>query len=220
MGPLVTETPAPVAVRSDLQLGRRLFHATNGTVIGAVYALFASQIHVVRTFGTVTCIVYVLDRIRIHYPELVERAPWVNRHIVRAEEQFRESAMIPYVIATLLTILTFPKAVALSAIWTLAFADPLSAVVGIRWGRRRVVPNRTLEGSGAFFVATFVVTLLALVGVAGNPWPGALGASVLIALAAALFDLVPLRLDDNLTIPLFVGFVGWIVTAALGLTLD
>ena len=41
----------------------------------------------------------------------------------RAEEQFRESAMTPYVIAILLTILTFPKTIALIAICTLAIAD-------------------------------------------------------------------------------------------------
>jgi len=216
----VTENPAPMASRSDLQLGRRAFHAANGTTIGAVYAVLVSQIQVVRTFGTVACLVYVADRIRIHYPELVERAPWVNRYIVRAEEQFRESAMIPYVIGTLLTILTFPKAVAISAIWTLAIADPLSAIVGIQWGSRRLLPNRTVEGSAAFFAATCVVTLVALVVVAGNPWPTALAASALVGLAAALFDLAPLRLDDNLTIPLFVGFVGWVVAAAFGLTLD
>src|SRR5262245_19658058 len=216
----VTETPAPMATRSDLQLGRRLFHAANGTTVGAVYAVLVSQIQVVRMFGTVACLVYVADRIRIRYPELVERAPWVTRYIVRAEEQFRESAMIPYVIGTLLTILTFPKAVAISAIWTLAIADPLSAIVGIQWGRRRLLPNRTVEGSLAFFTATFVVTLLALVLVAGNPWSTAAAASVLVGLAAAAFDLAPLRLDDNLTIPLFVGFVGWVTAAAFGLTLD
>ena len=143
----MTEPEAPVASRSDLQLGRRLFHAGNGTAVGAAYALLFTNTQVVRSFGTIACLVYLLDRIRIHYPELVERAPWVNRYFVRAEEQFRESAMIPYVIATLLTILTFPKPVALTAIWTLALADPLSALVGIRFGRRRLLPNRTLEGS-------------------------------------------------------------------------
>jgi len=209
-----------MASRSDLQLGRRLFHAANGTTIGAVYAVLVSQIQVVRTFGTVACLVYVADRIRIHYPELVERAPWVNRYIVRAEEQFRESAMIPYVIGTLLTILTFLKAVAISAIWTLAIADPLSAIVGIQWGRRRLLPNRTVEGSLAFFAATFVVTLMALVLVAGNPWSTAAAASAFVGLAAAAFDLAPVRLDDNLTIPLFVGFVGWVTAAGFGLVLD
>jgi dolichol kinase len=44
------------------------------------------------------------------------------------------------------------------------------------------------------------------------------GAAVLIGMAAAVFELLPLRLDDNLTIPLFVGFAGWIVCGLLGIT--
>lgn len=59
------------------------------------------------------------------------RAPWINSLLFRAEEQFKESAMTPYAIAILLTLLTFPKTLALIGIYTLAIADPLSAVVGI-----------------------------------------------------------------------------------------
>ena len=33
----------------------------------------------------------------------------------------------------------------------------------------------------------------------------------MIALAAAVFEVLPLRIDDNLTIPLFVGFASWII---------
>ena len=47
----------------------------------------------------------------------------------------------------------------------------------------------------------------------------ALGAALVIACAATAFELVPLRLDDNLTIPLFVGFTAWITCALSGIPL-
>jgi dolichol kinase len=170
-------------------------------------------------FGTIACIVYIADRVRIHYPEVAARVPWLNRLFFRAEEEFKESAMIPYAIAILLTILTFPKPVALIAIYTLAIADPLAAVVGITWGRREIVPDRSIEGMLAFFTATLVVSL-AVLGVATSaPYPALGGAAFLIALAASIFELFPVRIDDNLTIPLFVGFTGWIVCAVLGVSL-
>src|SRR5213078_713908 len=128
---------------------------------------------VIHIFGTIACIVYVVDRVRIAYPEAVmRRAPWVNRLFVRAEEQVRESAMIPYAIAVLLTILTVPKRAALVLAW----------------------------GADA--------PALAIAGAAGT-----------IALAAAGCELLPLRIDDNLTIPLFVGFTTWIVAALFALPL-
>ena len=211
---------APSATRQDLQLGRRLFHLLNGVSTATAYALLFTHEQVIHIFGSIACIVYVVDRIRIAYPDLVARhAPWVNRVLVRAEEQVRESAMIPYAIAVLLTILTVPKPAALVAIYTLAVADPLAAIVGIRYGRRRIARNRSLEGSAAFFAATFVTAVLVLARTTeGTPLQIG-GASITIALAAAACEVLPLRIDDNLTIPLFVGFTVWIVAGLFGVPL-
>src|SRR5437867_1889911 len=211
---------APSATRHDLQLGRRLFHVVNGVSTATAYALLFTHEQVIHVFGTIACLVYVVDRIRIAYPDAVaRRAAWVNRFFVRAEEQFRESAMIPYAIAVLLTILTVPKRAALVSIYTLAIADPLAAVVGIRYGRRRVARNRTLEGSLAFYTATLVIAALVLAWGADAPTLAIAAASATIGLAAAACELLPLRIDDNLTIPLFVGFATWIVAALFGVPL-
>jgi dolichol kinase len=212
---------APSATRYDLQLGRRLFHLLNGVATASAYWLLFTHEQVIHIFGTIACIVYVVDRVRIAYPEAVaRRAPWVNRVLIRAEERVRESAMIPYAIAVLLTILTMPKKAAIVGIYTLAVADPLAAVVGIRFGRRRIAANRTLEGSLVFFAATLVLAALVL-GWGSEALPLAIaGAAGAIALAAAVCELVPLRIDDNLTIPLFVGFSTWIVAALCGLSLS
>jgi diacylglycerol kinase (CTP) len=207
--------------RHDLQLGRRLFHCANGVATATAYALLFTHEQVIHIFGTIACIVYVVDRVRIAYPEVIaRRAPWVNRLLVRAEEEVRESAMIPYAIAALLTILTVPKVAAIVAIYTLAIADPLAAVVGITWGRRRIARDRSLEGSAAFFAATLAIAAVVLgKGTDGTPFPIG-GAAVTIALIAAGCELLPLRIDDNLTIPLVVGFTTWIVAATFGVTLD
>jgi dolichol kinase len=217
---LVPSATAPSATRRDLQLGRRLFHVVNGTSVATAYALFFTHEQVIHVFGTIACVVYVLDRIRIAYPEVVERRmAWVNRLLVRAEEQVREAAMTPYAIAVLLTILSLPKPAALVAIYTLAIADPLAAVVGIRYGRRRIADNRSVEGSGAFFGATLLVAATVLGrGTDGTPLAIA-GASFVIAIVSAVCEMLPLRIDDNLTIPLFVGFATWIVAAFFGVPL-
>jgi dolichol kinase len=211
---------APSATRQDLQLGRRFFHCLNGVSTATAYLLFFTHEQVIHIFGTIACVVYIIDRVRIAYPDVVaRRAPWVNRVLVRAEEQVRESAMIPYAIAVLLTILTVPKPPALIAIYTLAIADPLAAIVGIRWGRRRIVADRSLEGSAAFFGATLAVAVFVFASTtAGTPLAIA-GAAILIAFASAGCELLPLRIDDNLTIPVFVGFTAWIVARWCGVPL-
>jgi dolichol kinase len=213
----LTGPPAVLtATRKDLQLGRRLIHLTNGVVTATAYALLFTHEQVIHLFGTVACLVYILDRVRIHYPELLRQVPRVNAVFFRAEEQLKESAMTPFAIAILLTLITFPKPIALIAVYTLAIADPLSAIVGITWGRRHLVPDKSVEGSAAFFAATAAVSMAVLRWTtAAAPLP-LVGAAALIGLTAALFEMLPLRLDDNLTIPLFVGFAGWIVCGMFG----
>jgi dolichol kinase len=215
--PAVPVRRAPSATRTDLQLGRRLIHMANGSAIATAYALLFTHQQIVHVFGAIACIVYILDRVRIHYPELVARAPWINTLFFRAEEEFKESAMTPYAIAILLTLLTFPKAIALIAIYTLAIADPLSALVGISCGRRRVVQGKTLEGSAAFLAATAVIAAVVLRVTTVVAATEIVAASLAIGLAGAVFEMLPLRLDDNLTIPLFVGFAGWVVCALVGI---
>ena len=65
----------PSATRKDLQIGRRLIHMANGVAIATAYALLFTHQQVVHVFGTIACVVYILDRVRIHYPELLERVP-------------------------------------------------------------------------------------------------------------------------------------------------
>jgi len=213
-------TSLPSATRNDLQLGRRLFHLGNGVATATAYGLFFTYEQIVRSFGVVACLIYIIDQVRIAYPETVSRyAPWVNHTFVRAEERARESAMIPYAIAVLLTIIAVPKFAALVAIGTLAVADPLAAVVGIRCGRWRLAHNRTLEGSAAFFLATTAIAFFVFrLGTAVAP--SRLGwCAAAVGLVAAVFELLPLRMDDNLTIPLFTGFATWAIAALCGVPL-
>lgn len=210
----------PSATRHNLQLGRRLFHFVNGASIGTAYALLFSHEQVVQVFGAIACLVYVVDRVRIAYPEAVARhAPWVNHTLVRAEEQMREAAMTPFAIAVLLTILTVPKLAALVAIYTLAVADPLAAIIGIRFGRRRIAHNRTLEGSLAFFAAAVAVAALVFHWGTAAPAPTIAGTAVVTGIAASACELLPLRIDDNLTIPILVGFATWAIATLFGVRL-
>jgi len=211
---------APSATRRDLQLGRRLFHLGNGVAIATAYALLFTHEQIVHVFGAVACLVYIGDRVRIAYPDVVARhAAWVNRFLVRAEEQVRESAMTPFAIAVLLTILAVPKLAALVAIYTLAIADPLAAIVGIRFGRRRLAEHRSVEGTLAFFVATVAIAVLVLRwGSDASAWSTAAAAAAIGVIAVGC-ELLPLRIDDNLSIPIGVGFATWAMAALFGVAL-
>jgi dolichol kinase len=210
-------SPAPQASRKDLQFGRRGVHMANGVAIATAYALFFTHAQVIHLFGIIACLVYIADRVRMQYPELVGRVPVVNQALFRAEEQVKESGMTPYAIAILLALITFPKTVSVIAIYVLAIADPISAIVGIRFGRHRIVPEKSVEGSLAFFVSAFAIAAGVLAVATFAPTGKIFLVAALLAAAAAAMEMAPIRLDDNLTIPLFVGFAGWILCALAGI---
>lgn len=204
------------ATRKDLQISRRLFHMANGFIIATAYAITFSHQQIVYFCGTIACVMYLLDQVRIAYPERIKKFERFSKYLLRAEEQLKESAAVPYIMANLLTIITFPKVIAISAIYTLAFADPLSAIIGIRFGKHRIVEHKSLEGSAAFFVTSFlaIAIVFSFHGIHGwQTWTTAFG----VAFIGSCFEMIPLKLDDNLTIPIFTAFLLWVFCATLGI---
>lgn len=203
-----------VATRKDLQLPRRLFHMGSGVTVAFIYNFLLTHQQAVSILGTITCVLYILEQVRINYPEFAGNFEQYSKYLLRAEEQLKESAGIPFVMGLLLTILSFPKPIAVVAILTLAIADPLSALIGIRFGRLRVVAHKSIEGSAAFFLGCFLSTAAVFIGYA--PTTGtAFGLAFFVAFTVGVFEMVPIRLDDNLTIPLFTAAVTWLFCAVL-----
>jgi dolichol kinase len=218
MKPDLRDVSAPTATRKDLHLGRRLLHMASGVTVAVAYGLFFTHSQAIQLLGTIACIAYVVDRIRVAYPEIARRLEKITNFFLRAEERLKESSMIPYVIGILLTLLSFPKPIALVAISILALADPLAAIVGILYGKTHWVKEKTLEGSVTFFSVALLTSFAILLNTTPNPWWTVLAVSFLLSIAITAFEMLPLKLDDNLTIPLFVGFVTWGLALLAGIT--
>ena len=207
------------ATRKDLQLGRRLFHVGNGLFIALLYTIFFTRERLISLIGTLAAVTYLVDQVRLSYPEITQRYQHFIKYIMRAEEQVKESGMVPYSIAILLSIIIFPKQVAIIAILTLALADPASALVGIKYGKRHWVKDKTVEGSIAFATVCFFVCLSVLLSGNQQYWSKFFFLSLLTALGSAGFEMIPIKIDDNLTIPLFTGFFLWFLSLLFNISM-
>ena len=207
----------PLSTRHNLQIMRRLFHMFNGFAIATLYLISFDHSQMVHFLGTLACILYVVEQVRLNYPETAAKLLPFTRFIIRAEEQLKESAMVPYAMAVLLTIVAFPKHIALVGIYSLAFADPLAAIIGIRFGKHKISPTRSVEGTLTFFLCITLISLLILTGYNGHFDIMILFISVLVGGICAAADTIPLKLDDNLTIPLFTSALLWAVCTVFGL---
>ena len=114
---------------------------------------------------------------------------------MRGTEQGRRTGAFYAVIGALCTILLFDKPVACAALLILAFGDTAASVVGRVVAGPRLVGEKTLSGSLAMFATGSLVALPFF------PPALAIGGT----LAATIVELLPLPVDDNLSVPLAAG---------------
>lgn len=110
-------------------------------------------------------------------------------------------------LAATLIVLFFPKVIAITAIAVLIISDTSAALIGRRYGKHRFL-SKSLEGAGAFFISGLVVVALAPKVEYTAP-EYAIGAAA--ALLGAVVEASAIGLDDNLSIPLTVGGVMWVL---------
>lgn len=95
-----------------------------------------------------------------------------------------------------LSFLIFGKEASTVGVVVLAVGDVFAGMVGIRYGKRRI-GNKSLEGAFAFFLSVFFVLF---------PFIG-LWQAFVVALLSSVAEILPFKLDDNLTIPLIASLV-------------
>jgi dolichol kinase len=103
-----------------------------------------------------------------------------------------------FIFSTILTILLFPKSIAIVSILILILSDTAAALVG-KWIGRVKIFGKTLEGSMAFLLTSLLIVWIYP---NLNRFSGSLA-----ALGTTLIEVLPIKLSDNLTIPLVAGAI-------------
>ena len=119
-------------------------------------------------------------------------------------------------ISATICIMFFPKIIMIVGFSILIISDITAALIGRRFGKHKFIA-KSLEGSLAFFVSAIVVIAL-------TPKIEYLPSEYLIGIAAALVgtiaEALPADIDDNLSIPISVGAVLWLLYTILLPTLN
>lgn len=123
--------------------------------------------------------------------------------IFRPHERNNVISSIFFVAATIIVFAVFDYGIALLALLLTVFGDLASALIGIKFGKHKIFRKKTLEGFLAGLVMNLFVGSLVL-----SEYPAIY---VSMALVASTVELLTSKLDDNLTVPLFSGFVGHLI---------
>ena len=115
-------------------------------------------------------------------------------------------------ISALISVLIFPKVIFITAFSILIISDSAAALIGRKFGKHKFL-SKSLEGTLTFFVSACIVILF-------TPKVGGFFEEYMIgfiaAFVGAIVENISFKLvDDNLSIPLSVGFTMWGLYLAL-----
>ena len=124
-------------------------------------------------------------------------------NVFRPHERNNVISSIFFVAATIIVFAVFDFGIALLALLLTVFGDLASALIGIKFGKHKIFRKKTLEGFLAGLMMNIFIGSLIL--------PEYPTIYIPMALVASTVELLTSKLDDNLTVPLFSGFVGHLI---------
>jgi dolichol kinase len=196
-----------LAHRSDLHLTRKMFHMSGAMMILGPYLIFGfSEEYMAAILGTMLAFVMSVEYAR-------SRWEWVNGLAVKVmgpvmrDTEVNQLTGIPFYMAScLFAFLIFPRHIAVLSILYLAFGDPSSSFFGVLYGRNKIFPNKSLQGTLGGFCVCALVTAIYLFSQGFDPQKILL-LSFLGGFAGAVAELLPLNVDDNFAIPVVSGLL-------------
>jgi len=115
-------------------------------------------------------------------------------------------------ISALLTVIIFPKVIFINAFAILIISDTMAALIGRKYGKHKFL-FKSLEGTLAFFVSAVIVCLLTPK-IEGSFMEYAI--AIIAAGVGAIVENISFGwADDNLSIPMSIGFTMWALYALL-----
>ncbi len=149
-----------------------------------------------------------MEHIRIeHKPKVIR----MFQHLFRKHEKDNISGAVFMVISCIICFAAYFYWVAFVALFMTVFGDLFAALFGKAFGKKVLYNNKTLIGTMAGLIANITVGILIL--------PDFIELVIPMAFTASFVEFITNKMDDNLTVPLFTGFVGHILVFVMALDL-
>ena len=148
----------------------------------------------------VSIIFISIDYLR-HHLEIIKRIytfffDRFTRNIEKNKNTFTGATY--YLLGCLIVIYFFEeRSIILSSLLIMSISDSFAAIIGIKYGKTKIYNGKSLEGSFAFFVTSFLILNIFILDLA-------IIKCISIALIVTIVELFSFhRINDNITIPIF-----------------
>jgi dolichol kinase len=201
-------------IRYKDELFRKLIHLFSLSIPIVYYFISTETAAII--LGILAAFALILDLGRYLHPETGKIFYKMFGFLLREHELDHKKKNLngaTYVlISALISVLIFPKVIFISAFSILIISDSAAALIGRKFGRNKFL-SKSFEGTLTFFVSACIVILFTpkVSGFFEEYLIGFIAAFVGAIVENVSFNLV----DDNLSIPLSVGFTMWGLYLAL-----
>jgi len=195
-----------LAKRSDLHILRKIWHVTTGCFCLYLYYHldFDRQFWAWIAF-IVAALGFVSDYLRLKNYYLNSLFVKYIGPIMRDSEKETFSGLPFYALGMSLSLFFYKEPIALLSIFFLVLSDPISSLCGILFGKDKIFPNKSVQGSLAGFFTCYLITLFFIVDSSSSN-SILLSFSIIAGVIGSLSELVSAyNVDDNLTIPVLSG---------------
>lgn len=195
---------APISYWQECK--RKLFHLSSIWMAFAMH--FMERSSSIPLFAALTLIVVMLESARHRHPVLMKSFNFLFGGMLREHKRNHTFSGAVYVLlAAALSVILFPKSVAVTAFTIMIISDTFSALVGRRWGKHSMPGGKSVEGTAAFIVTGIVVVFACSYIYVGSSTFLLAGIAGVIGGAVIELFSKQLGLDDNLTITLAAGCI-------------
>lgn len=179
--------------KTDIHLARKALHLGLGLLLFTILSFCSWQQSTFQMiFAAISLTGCTLEFLRLRHSSFNSYILSKVAPFARAEETKRLSGLSFFFLGVTFACTLVSINEVRFLVLILAIADPIAALLGSKYGKKKLIKNKTWMGSISFFITSFL--LIALV-------PLNLSLPILLGLAiiATLAEIYPL-LDDNLSI--------------------
>jgi dolichol kinase len=186
--------------RSDIHWARKIWHMGGVSLIASIYSVVSPH-WAQALLAAVWLMAVPFDFFRLRVPAVNDFAISLIGPIMRENEVDKIAGTSYLLTGVTLIAFIFPHDIVLLTLLFLAFADPIASYFGIRFGKDKILGQKSLQGTLAAFFVCAILTFFFL-SFHDLLMDRLVLLSLLGGVIGCLAELIPIgKLDDNLTLP-------------------
>lgn len=200
--------------RNEIHIARKLLH-----VIGVGFILlcyhYLSLKESIFFLALAVVVTVTVDYLRKRLLFLQDFVINIFGQFMRKQELHQLSGLSWLLLGTLIIVILFPVKIVTLSLLMLAIGDPICNLVGIKYGKDKLIEHKSFQGTFAGFVACSIVSAIyfMFMEIMLDRW---ILVSLLSGFIGAFAEAVPINIDDNFIIPVVNAILLWGLFAFFG----